>query len=114
MTWLIERICLIGKIPLCNGIASRAPHLFGYCFILCYRCTFFVLFFIGTLYFIRKVEVKSIRYIWLLLVPMIIDGCAQTFFGYMSTNFRRSITGALFGLAAAFLLKFIFQKIDRM
>lgn len=114
MAWLIQRLCLIGKIPLCNGIASRAPHIFGYCFILCYRCTFFVLFFIGTLYVIWKREIKSIRYVWLLLLPMIIDGSAQTFFGYMSNNLRRSITGALFGLAAAIMIKYVFQKVDEM
>lgn len=114
ISWCIERISQIGQIPLCNGIASRAPHLFGYCFILCYRCTFILLFFIGTLCFLQKKKVKSIKYVWILLLPMIIDGSLQTFFGFMSTNFRRSFTGALFGLALAYIVDYLFLKIDNI
>ena len=109
---IIERLLLLGKVPLCNGIADRAPHLFGICFPLCYRCTFIFLTFFITLYVIYKKEVV-IGYIWVLLIPMIIDGSLQTFMSIESTNFRRSITGMLFGIAMAFIVKRIYQFIDK-
>ena len=39
---------------MCNGIAERAPHILGFCFPLCYRCTFIVILFIMTLYIAYK------------------------------------------------------------
>lgn len=114
MQFVIERISQIGTIPLCNGMASRAPHLFGYCFILCYRCTFILLLFGCTLWFLRKKIVSSIQCVWLLLIPMVLDGGLQTFFVIESTNVRRSITGAMFGIGIGYIMKYICHKIDEM
>jgi len=113
MKWLIKRLLLIGKIPLCNGIASRAPHIFGFCFPLCYRCTFVLLSFFITFVLIYKKEKINIKNIYLiLLLPLIIDGSLQTFCSIESNNLRRSITGILFGIALAILIKKLFIKID--
>ena len=109
-----KRLLLIGIVPLCNGIASRAPHLFGYCFILCYRCTFILLFGIGTLLYLNKKIIFSIKYVWILLIPMIIDGSLQTFMDISSTNFRRSLTGTLFGIGIGYVIKYLWQKVDVM
>lgn len=109
---IIKRLLLLGKIPLCNGIADRAPNILGICFPLCYRCTFVIISFFITLFLIYKKEI-SIKYIWLLLLPLIIDGCLQTFLMIESHNIRRSITGMLFGIAMAFIVKRIYNYIDK-
>lgn len=113
MKWLIERILLFGKVPLCNGIASRAPHILGFCFPLCYRCTFILLSFCLTFLMIYKKEKINIKYVYILFIPMIIDGCLQTFAGIESNNLRRSITGFLFGFALAVIIKRIFIYLDQ-
>ena len=109
---MIERILLLGKIPLCNGIVDRAPQILGICFPLCYRCTFVIISFFITLFLIYKKEI-SIKYIWLLLLPLIIDGSLQTFFMIESNNIRRSMTGMLFGIAMAFIVNKIYNFIDK-
>ena len=109
---IIKRLLLLGKIPLCNGIADRAPNILGICFPLCYRCTFVIISFFITLFLIYKKEI-SIKYIWLLLLPLIIDGCLQTFLMIESHNIRRSITGMLFGIAMAFIVNKIYNFIDK-
>ena len=104
---IIQRFALIGQVPLCNGIASRAPHLFGFCFPLCYRCTFIILFFLFTFYYCYKMNKKGNLSIMILcMIPMMIDGCIQTFLGIESTNIRRVITGTLFGYGLGY---FIYQ-----
>ena len=110
---ICERINHIGKIPLCNGIAKRAPHIFGYCFPLCYRCTFFILVMIMTLmiYYYRRKRISLSIAIWL-LIPMVIDGCLQTFWGIESTNLRRALTGGLFGLGIGSFIAYLYSKID--
>jgi len=111
---LIKRFSLIGKVPLCNGIPSRAPHFFGFCFPLCYRCLSFVVMFVLVLYWGHK---KHQQYPWyviiILLIPMIVDGCLQTFFGIESTNIRRIITGGMFGIGLGLFTTKLFIIVDR-
>lgn len=109
---MIKRLLLLGKIPLCNGIADRAPQILGICFPLCYRCTFVIIGFFLTLFLIYKKEITA-KHIWILLLPLIIDGCLQTFLMIESHNIRRSITGMLFGIAMAFIVKRIYNYIDK-
>lgn len=47
------------------------------------------------------------------MLPMLVDGSLQTFMMIESTNLRRSITGALFGIAVALLLKRAYLFIDK-
>ena len=102
---IIKRIVLIGHVPLCNGIASRAPHLFGICFPLCYRCTFFIIGFFLTLFILyKKKSSMNLYFACVCLIPLIIDGCLQTFWGIESTNLRRAITGCLFGFGMGMIV----------
>ncbi|WP_028042808.1 DUF2085 domain-containing protein [Candidatus Stoquefichus massiliensis] len=113
IAFLVYRFSHIGEIPICNGIAERAPHFMGYCFLLCYRCTFIILAFLITLliFYHKKVKLP----IWLLIlcmVPMIVDGSLQTFFGVMSENWRRALTGSFFGFGLAGLIAILYMHMD--
>lgn len=111
---IIERLSLFGKVPLCNGIVKRAPHIFGFCFPLCYRCTFLFIFFFITLFVCYRRKIKINLYIaCLCLFPMIIDGGIQTFFGIMSHNLRRMITGGLFGFGLGVIVTHIYMYLDQ-
>lgn len=110
---MIYRFSHIGEIPLCNGISSRAPHIMGFCFPLCYRCTFIILTMLLSLWFVYRYH-KTMKIYWLFicLIPMIFDGCIQTFLGFESTNMRRIITGSLFGMSLGQLIYLGVEKIE--
>lgn len=110
--WLMDIVQMIGKVPLCNKIPERAPHIFGHCFILCYRCTFILLGFFITLYIIKNRLNLKMHKIWVLFLPMILDGSLQTITTYESSNPKRILTGLLFGIALAYLVKWFWQKLD--
>lgn len=108
-----ERLTHLGSVPLCNGIPSRAPHFLGICFPLCYRCTFILLFFFLTIVYCFYSHKKINRYFLIgCLFPMIIDGCLQTFFGIESTNLKRAITGAVFGVGIGGMISYLYAWID--
>ncbi len=110
---LKNRLLHIGQIPLCNGIASRAPHIFGFCFPLCYRCTFVLIGYLMGFVLCKKRCISFMVGV-LFLLPMIIDGGLQTFLGVMSNNVNRSITGLFFGVGLALCVRKISLKIDEM
>lgn len=95
-----------GKAPLCNGRADRAPHIFGKCFILCWRCTsliftvllcsFLCWLFMGSMY--AELEIHEILYALILIYPTAVDGILQYFFQIESTNARRIIFGFISGI----------------
>lgn len=109
-----ERLAHLGEVPLCNGMAERAPHLFGFCFPLCYRCTFFILALFITLGigFHKRFKVKPI-YLFLCILSLVIDGGLQTFFGFESTNIRRILTGGLFGFGIAGFILLIDSQLNK-
>lgn len=112
--FICQRLSQFGNIPICNGIAERAPHIFGFCFPLCYRCTFIVIMFLITLYMSYKYKkTLPIMIIILCMLPMIIDGSLQTFWGIMSNNLRRAFTGAVFGFALGLLVTKAYIYIDK-
>lgn len=114
INYIIERFSRFGEIPLCNGMASRAPHIFGFCFPLCYRCTFIALFFFITLFILYQYKKKLPWYFIIIAVLiMTIDGGLQTFFGIMSTNLRRSLTGGLFGIALGAFVTRLYLYLDQ-
>ena len=47
------------------------------------------------------------------VIVMTIDGGLQTFFGIMSTNLRRSLTGGLFGIALGGFVTRLFLQLDK-
>jgi len=83
--------------PICNKCPDRAPKLFGHIFILCWRCTgLLVGYIIGMC---LRLIIHPIGFFGILmLIPISIDGIAQNFFGIMSNNPRRFITGFIGGL----------------
>lgn len=93
---LLYRLSHIGMMPLCNGVATRAPWIGDFCFILCYRCLGIVIGVLVTLYYLKDHQPK-IKY-FILTIPMIIDGILQTFSPYISNNILRITTGLLFGI----------------
>lgn len=96
----------IGKEPLCNGKADRAPHIFGKCFILCWRCTSLIVSillcccicycFTGNMYI--TLEVDDMGYIVILILPTLVDGILQYVFNIDSTNLRRILLGGISGI----------------
>lgn len=101
------RVKNIGKKPICNLKSDRAPHIFGLCFPLCWRCTAVAIgnWIIAPIVFgLMKVyslsRLNTIVLAFILFVPMLIDGLRQYFFlKKESTNLKRFITGSLSGLA---------------
>ena len=112
----LSRLERIGEIPLCNGIAERAPHLFGWCFPFCYRCTFIYLFGFLTLAYIMKKSLtitrKMLFWSCLLCLAMVVDGGIQYLGILESTNVRRALTGSLFGIGGMTLLMSVYQKLE--
>lgn len=48
----------------------------------------------------------QLRYVILMMIPLVVDGFVQRLTSYESTNIRRLITGILFGIA--FIFAFIY------
>lgn len=117
----------VGKVPLCNGRADRAPHIFGKCFILCWRCTslIFSILLCSCLCYIFTGEMNcdihkyGLAFAVILVIPTFVDGIAQYVFGVESTNVRRFLLGFISGVglwmlaswADAFILSILNREI---
>lgn len=96
----------VGKEPLCNGKAERAPYIFGKCFILCWRCTSLIFslllcsclcyIFTGAIYI--ELEMHGVIYAGILILPTLVDGILQYIFCIESTNIRRALFGCISGI----------------
>lgn len=96
----------IGKEPLCNGKANRAPHIGKKCFILCWRCTSLIFtmllcvclcsIFKGSM--CMEFRIYDIIYAIILILPTLIDGVLQYVFHVESTNVRRALLGIISGI----------------
>ncbi len=99
------------KYPICNHREETTPRIFGQTFVLCWRCTG-VMLSLGLIVIIRcfvDISFGASQVVMgsLMMLPIVIDGCAQYFFEYASTNIRRMITGIAFGVGFS-LVAFIF------
>lgn len=90
------------RYPICNCREGTAPRIFGQTFVLCWRCTGVMLSlvlmviircFVNISFGAFQVVLGS-----LMMLPIVVDGCVQYFFEYESTNIRRVMTGAMFGV----------------
>ncbi|NLD26004.1 MAG: DUF2085 domain-containing protein [Acholeplasmataceae bacterium] len=112
-----ERFSKIGEAPLCNGRAETTFEIFGFTFILCYRCTFIILGLILTVIILPKIFTFRNLSRWLQLViivllisPALIDGIRQYAFGSESNNILRITTGFVTGIGLGMLVEALFGK----
>ncbi len=84
----------------CHCLDSRSFHYKGRKFPLCARCTGELLGIITGLVSCPFAH-PPLAVLLALMVPMVLDGGVQMATAYESGNFRRLVTGALFGFALA-------------
>ena len=89
---------------MCHCRADRSFFYKGKQFPICARCTGEFIGMIVCIPIAFKIKNLNWLYIILLSLPLIVDGFIQLFTNYESNNFRRIITGFLFGIAFIFIL----------
>ena len=108
-------LSMVGKVPLCNKKKERAPHIFGFCFPLCYRCTGIligaVFALITHLAGIIPDNLTVCLLCVILMFPLIIDGIRQSYFNQLSNNPIRMITGIAFGFSLSKIIFFLYISI---
>lgn len=121
INFILERLSYIGKAPLCNLNPEHGFCIMGFYFPLCIRCTGVLLgIIIGSLMYFtlfanKKYTINIHLTFFALLLPMILDGTIQYVFDLESTNFRRILTGLLFGIGGSFsALLFLKRKIPKL
>ena len=88
----------------CHRLPERSFFYKGKQFPLCARCTGMLIgYFLGIIYLFLNNQVNFIL-IGLLFIPMAIDGVGQYYGYWISTNFRRLLTGILGGIATLLLI----------
>ena len=93
-------------LPICSGCHQRPERSFfvkGYQMPVCARCEGEYIGALAALiavWFVRP----AYWFMALIMVPMVADGLLQAFTGYESTNWRRLVTGMLFGFGAGMIL----------
>jgi len=104
--------CKFGKVPLCNEIPDRAPHIGGFCFPLCWRCTMIDAgLLLGALVCLFIYPGTTIGLAsGILVFPCIVDGLLQTHTSYESSNAKRIVFGFVAGFGM-FLVLFSICKL---
>lgn len=98
------------KFPICNGKPERAPKLMGHTFVLCWRCSMTIFSVICNVSIIESFNIMIP--FWgmilggILLMPMLADGIFQYFADIPSSNFRRALTGFLFGTGVTIIVTY--------
>ena len=115
--FLIEFMARIGKVPLCNGQADTTFQIFGFRFLLCYRCTFLVLGLLVTLLVLSRLDwqkhiskTNGVKLGFLLMLLLVIDGSGHYFFGQETTNLIRILSGMFAGMGSALIVDALFYK----
>jgi len=94
--------------PTCHQISSRCIHAFGYPLAVCARCMgIYAGFFLGTIFYplIKGFSAPSLpqaKLIILVSVPIAMDAVGNFLGIWMSSNWIRLITGALWGIILPF------------
>lgn len=89
----------------CHHRPDRSFFYHGHQFPICARCTGELAGIISSIllfWFWRPSLIAAV----VMMIPMIIDGFAQRLTSYESTNFKRFITGFLFGVGIAALFSY--------
>ena len=102
---------LCGRTIRCHQMPSRSFFIGSYQFPLCARCTgimagrVIALLLFPIFYFALDIPLlPALIVLPILLVPLAVDGLVQKFTSYESTNFRRMVTGILWGFAEMTLI----------
>lgn len=89
----------------CHQNKGRTFHISKTPLPLCARCTgIFIGIFLSVFLFISEI---NFLYIYLLVIPLIVDGLLQRFTRYESNNYTRLITGLLFAPGFVILFGYI-------
>lgn len=105
----------------CHQFDSRSLHLFDYQYAWCARDTAIWFSFALTSWYIRFQNIKPLKFYWIIpfIIPIAFDGGIQTIYTildvaptgvnageplYISNNFARFFTGAIFGVGLALLI----------
>lgn len=84
---------------LCHQKPERSFFFRGFQFPFCARCTGIILGFIIGLTTVHLKSFFENYFIFILLIPLIVDGLMQKFTDYESNNLKRIITGIIFSFA---------------
>ena len=91
----------------CHQMPERSFYIFGHKMCLCQRCMaiYGTIFALGLLYGLMRGQVRPLRWRWMfvLWVPMALDGFTQLFGWRESNPELRLITGILFGLSCVWV-----------
>ena len=88
---------------ICHQKPERSFHISHCQLPFCARCCGIIISVIASFILAQFVAFPMNAMAFLLFVPMIADGLVQKYTDYESTNFRRFITGFLFGLAYVYV-----------
>ncbi len=93
----------------CHQMPERSFFISGYQFPLCARCTGIVL---GHIVGIITAPLITFSFFNIfLIIPMAIDGTLQYFTNYRSNNFKRILTGFLYGFFTMSTIIYFLERI---
>ncbi len=88
----------------CHARPDRSFSFQGRKFPVCARCTGELLGIVAGILIAGVFGVPKLPYVFLLMIPMLVDGFGQLLTSYESGNMRRLFSGALFGIGFVFML----------
>lgn len=120
LKFINSRIAVFGEMPICNLNSERGFFIGSFCFPLCTRCTAIIFSILFTFIIIHVFKIKNSRKLFVLwvicLIPCLVDGIFQYYFGVESTNIKRFLTGVTCGVGIAnliiLLLEFLTKKFN--
>ncbi len=80
----------------CHQMPERSFFFLGYQFPVCARCTGMIIGYAISIMFVPFLDINLILLITI-CIPMVLDGVIQLKTKYVSNNYKRFITGVLFG-----------------
>ncbi|MCI8864271.1 MAG: DUF2085 domain-containing protein [Lachnospiraceae bacterium] len=93
----------------CHGRADRSFFFRGRQFPICARCTGELIGILCGIPIVLFIGYASFPMTLLLMAPLVADGFLQLLTPYESKNYRRLITGILFGVAFVFFLIYYYR-----
>ncbi len=109
----IRSMEICSKYFSCHQMPERSFFIRGYQFPLCARCTGIALGYVTAL-FIAPFHLFCYP-IGVLMIPLMIDGTVQYFTSYKSNNYKRVVTGFLYGFAfTSITIRFINTVIKKL